>query len=117
MPEIRLIPVDLIDPHPHNPRRDLGDLTELAASIKAHGIRQNLLLTPWGEEGRYRAVIGHRRLSAARLAGLTEVPAAVDDSLSAEGQLELMLLWRTSSAPTSRRSRRPRATSSCSTSA
>ena len=34
MSEIRLIPVDLIDPHPHNPRRDLGDLTELAASIE-----------------------------------------------------------------------------------
>ena len=45
MPEIRMIPVDLIDPHPHNPRRDLGDLTELADSIKAHGIRQNLLHT------------------------------------------------------------------------
>lgn len=87
---IRMIPVDLIDPHPHNPRRDLGDLTELTASIAAQGIRQNLLLTAWA--GRYRAVIGHRRLAAARLAGLTEVPAVVDDDLTAAQQLELMLL-------------------------
>ena len=31
MPEIRMIPVDLIDPHPHNPRRDLGDLIDREA--------------------------------------------------------------------------------------
>ena len=35
MPEIRLIPVDLIDPHPHNPRRDLGDLTKLRRLLAA----------------------------------------------------------------------------------
>ena len=39
MPEIRMIPVDLIDPHPHNPRRDLGDLTELR--------RRHAALTPF----------------------------------------------------------------------
>jgi len=99
--DIRLVPVDLIDPHPHNPRRDLGDLTELADSIRAHGIRQNLLLVPGGSDAltiaagqmvRYTVVIGHRRLSAARLAGLTEVPAAVDYMLTEAQQLELMLL-------------------------
>ena len=39
-----MIPVTRIDPHPHNPRRDLGDLGDLVKSIKAQGIRQNLLL-------------------------------------------------------------------------
>lgn len=89
--DIQQIPVDMIDPHPRNPRRDLGDLTELADSIRSQGIRQNLLITPWGE-GRYRAIIGHRRLAAAKLAGLVDVPAAIDPDISATGQLELMLL-------------------------
>lgn len=39
-----MIPVTRIDPHPLNPRRDLGDLGDLTKSIKAQGIRQNLLL-------------------------------------------------------------------------
>ena len=121
MYDITLIPTDLIDPHPHNPRRDLGDLTELAASIKAHGIRQNLLLVPmhpdwpceepqyWNDDDgceycaacdtngrpsnlRYRAVIGHRRLAAAKLAGLAYVPAVIDPTLGEAEQLELMLV-------------------------
>lgn len=87
------VAVDLIHPHPHNPRRDLGDLTELTDSIRAHGIRQNLLLVPdLDEPGTFRAVIGHRRHAAAVLAGLSVVPAAVDPGLSPAQQLELMLL-------------------------
>jgi ParB family transcriptional regulator, chromosome partitioning protein len=95
MNTVQMIPVDQIDPHPHNPRRDLGDLVEFAASIKAQGIRQNLLLVPKGTGkfgDRYTAVIGHRRLAAAKLAGLTEVPAVVDADLTEAGQVELMLL-------------------------
>ena len=86
------IPVDLIDPHPHNPRHELGDLTELAKSIETQGIVQNLLVTPWGDKGRYRAIIGHRRLAAAQIACLAEVPAVIDEQISAEEQIELMLL-------------------------
>lgn len=97
---IQAVPVHLIDPHPNNPRRELGDLTELADSIRAHGVRQNLLLVPqpgWqqhedGMHGRYTTVIGHRRLAAARMAGLTEVPAVIDTNLSDADQVELMLL-------------------------
>lgn len=37
-----LIPVEKVYPHPGNPRKDLGDLTELAESIKKDGIFQNL---------------------------------------------------------------------------
>ncbi|WP_087507901.1 ParB/RepB/Spo0J family partition protein [Cellulomonas iranensis] len=87
------IALDLIDPHPANPRKDLGDLTELADSIRAKGIRQNLLLVPNPDApGRYRAVIGHRRSAAAALAGLTHAPAAIDTTLDEAAQLELMLL-------------------------
>lgn len=38
MKEMQYIPVDLLHPHPDNPRKELGDLSELAASIKQSGI-------------------------------------------------------------------------------
>lgn len=96
--EIQSVPVDLIDPHPHNPRRDLGDLTELAASIKEQGILQNLLLVPQHDQrdvsrtGRYTAVVGHRRLAAAQLAGLETVPAVINPRLTNAEQVLLMAL-------------------------
>ncbi|MCB5670501.1 ParB N-terminal domain-containing protein, partial [Thomasclavelia ramosa] len=43
---IVMLDVGLIDPNPANPRRDVGDVSELADSIRAQGIRQNLLVTP-----------------------------------------------------------------------
>ena len=79
------IPVSKIMPHPQNPRKNLGDLTELTASICSQGILQNLTVLPWkcvsddeppaGIE--YVALIGHRRLAAAKAAGLKQVPCAV----------------------------------------
>ena len=87
------IDIDLIDPHPGNPRHDVGDVTELADSIRSQGIRQNLLLVPHPDvQGRYRVIIGHRRLAAARVAGLDTVPAVVDVTLTEQHQLELMLV-------------------------
>lgn len=87
------MPLDVLRPHPANPRKDLGDLTELADSIRAHGVRQNLLVVPDPDEpGAYRLVIGHRRAAAARLADLSTVPTVVDHDLSPADQLELMLL-------------------------
>lgn len=91
MSTMQQIPVSMIQPHPRNPRKQLGDLTELTDSIRAQGIRQNLLLVPHGDEA-YRCVIGHRRLAAAKAAGLDTVPAVIDDSLTEAQQLELMLV-------------------------
>ena len=89
----RLVPVDQLLPHPSNPRRDVGDVTELADSIREHGIRQNLLAVPDpGDESRFRLVIGHRRHAAAVAAGLTEVPVVVDPHLTDTDQLALMLV-------------------------
>jgi ParB family chromosome partitioning protein len=85
------LPLATLHPHPHNPRRDLGDLTELADSIRAHGVRQNLLVVP-EPAGEWRIVIGHRRAAAAALAGLEYLPVVVDEDLDEAGQLELMLL-------------------------
>ncbi|MBQ8002427.1 MAG: ParB/RepB/Spo0J family partition protein [Clostridia bacterium] len=87
-PVIRMIEVEKIFPHPDNPRKNLGDLTELADSIKESGIMQNLTVVP-GSYG-YTAVIGHRRLAAAKMAGLKTVPCIVR-AMSEKEQLAVML--------------------------
>ena len=84
------IPVTLLHPHPNNPRKDLGELTELANSIKEKGIMQNLTVVP-RREGTYTVIIGHRRLAAAKAAGLTEVPCIITE-MSPQDQLATMLL-------------------------
>ena len=73
------IEVDKLFPHPDNPRRDLGDLTELTESIRERGIFQNLTVVrhPFAEKEEYTVVIGHRRLEAAKRAGLKTVPCRV----------------------------------------
>ena len=83
---IRMIPTDWLAHHPDNPRQDLGDLTELAASIKANGIMQNLTIVesqeqPGDTDGicHFWVVIGNRRLEAARMAGLKELPCVLSD--------------------------------------
>ena len=102
---IKNIEISRIHPHYNNPRKELGDLTELAESIKKTGILQNLTVVPWfsnitksgaddpvkQEEMGYIAVIGHRRLAAAKLAGLKEVPCVISD-MSYSEQIATMLL-------------------------
>ena len=77
--EVRHIDVDLIMPNPYQPRRVFAEeeLEELAASIKQHGLIQPVTVRPRG--GRFELVVGERRLRAAKLAGLTEVPALVKE--------------------------------------
>lgn len=55
-----MIPVDELQPHPDNPRKDVGDVTELAESIKANGIFQNLtvLRNKDPETGKSTVIIG-----------------------------------------------------------
>lgn len=77
------IGLEHIHPHPDNPRKDLGDLTELAESIKKNGIMQNLTVIPKeGEPGEYITIIGHRRSAAAKLAGVTEAPCRVVEGMT-----------------------------------
>lgn len=87
---ITYVSIDKIYPHPDNPRKELGDLSELAESIKAKGIFQNLTLVP-RDEDTYTVIIGHRRLAAAKLAGLETVPCAIVE-MSERDQLATMLL-------------------------
>lgn len=88
-----MIPVDELQPHPDNPRKDVGDVTELAESIKANGIFQNLtvLRNCDPETGKSTVIIGHRRLAAAKLAGLKEVPCMVVE-MDEKEQIATMLL-------------------------
>ncbi len=84
------IGVNEIEPHPNNPRKDVGDVSELSEDIKENGIRQNLTVIP--HEHGYRCLIGHRRLAAAKLAGLEQVPCAVENAgMSLSDQICIML--------------------------
>ena len=86
--EIKLINTSLIDPHPDNPRKQIGDVTDLAASIKANGLLSPLSVVPHGK--RYRVIAGHRRLQACKQAGTGAVPCFVLD-LDPLQQLEAMV--------------------------
>ena len=91
MSELIMVPVTNIYPHPDNPRKELGDLQELSSSIKANGVLQNLTIVPIeGRDGEYTAIIGHRRLAAAKLAGLRTVPCVVAE-MDYKTQLHTML--------------------------
>ncbi|WP_206955544.1 ParB/RepB/Spo0J family partition protein [Trinickia acidisoli] len=59
-------------------RMDEGSLQELAASIRAQGVMQPILVRPVSEE-RYEIIAGERRFRAAHIAGLAEVPVLVKD--------------------------------------
>lgn len=77
--EVQQIAVHLIVPNPYQPRRVFAEeeLAELAASIRQHGLIQPVTVRP--RSGRYELVVGERRLRAAKLAGLTEIPALVKE--------------------------------------
>ncbi|WP_442580847.1 ParB/RepB/Spo0J family partition protein [Mesorhizobium sp. ASY16-5R] len=73
-------PIEFIQPNPRNPRRAFGDadLTDLAQSIKEHGIVQPVVVRPAADAaGRYEIIAGERRWRAAQRAGLTEIPVIV----------------------------------------
>ncbi|MDR3912393.1 MAG: ParB/RepB/Spo0J family partition protein, partial [Bifidobacterium sp.] len=81
-------------PNPNNPRKDVGDVTELADSIKEQGLQQALVVTPDHEEHgerMFRVVIGHRRLAACKLAGIERVPCIVRE-MDVKTERELMLV-------------------------
>lgn len=122
MNQIVMIPADQLHHHPENPRKDLGNLTELVDSIRENGVMQNLTVVPghqmskaefvamaraegvdkvsaegayrpedaWTAEG-YTVVIGNRRMEAAQLAGLSELPCVISD-MDHRTQIATMLM-------------------------
>lgn len=86
---IVMIAVDELYPHPNNPRKQLGDLTELTESIKKNGVLQNLTVVA-REAGGYTLIIGHRRCAASKAAGLSALPCVVAE-LTEREQIGMML--------------------------
>lgn len=114
---MKVIEIEKIHHHDKNPRRDVGDVEELADSIKKNGIMQNLTVVPdsemykaykeafednktdelkelcekYSDMDGYTLLIGHRRYTAAKIAGLKELPCKVVDSLSLKEQVGIMM--------------------------
>jgi ParB/RepB/Spo0J family partition protein len=89
---VRVIPVDNIESNPNQPRTifDAEALHELAASVREHGVLQPILVRPLGQN-RYQLVAGERRWRAAREAGLTTIPALVEE-LDDDTSLEISII-------------------------
>lgn len=89
----RLIEIDIakISRDENQPRKNFSEaaLAELAASIKEHGIIQPLVVIE--ENGKYLIVAGERRFRAAKIAGLSKVPAIVR-TLDSQNRLELSII-------------------------
>lgn len=87
-----LVNTEEISPNPYQPRQSLSQdsLKDLIFSIKEQGILQPLVAskTP---DGRYQLIVGHRRLEAAKIAGLKEVPVIIRESIGKD-YLELALM-------------------------
>jgi ParB family chromosome partitioning protein len=77
--EIVNLNVEALSPNVHQPRHhfDQAALEELAASIRAQGLIQPVLVRPLPEPGRYEIVAGERRWRASRMAGLTSIDCIV----------------------------------------
>lgn len=86
------VPIDMIEANPQQARTRFDDnqIGALADSIRQHGVLQPLVVHRYGAG--YRLIAGERRLRAARLAGLTDVPVTLHDSPEAEGSLALSLI-------------------------
>lgn len=101
------IKIENLYPHPDNPRKNIGDVSELSESVKKSGIMQNLTVIPLSaldtepeeqpeaEEisllSDFHVLIGHRRLAAAKAAGLAELPCKVISKISKKEQVSIML--------------------------
>lgn len=91
------MPIEWIHPHPKNPREKLTDIDELVQSVKAHGIMQNLTVVPDRKEEpgvvpSYTVIIGHRRLEAAKRAGMEKVPVTIARDLTDQDIQQIMLV-------------------------
>lgn len=83
----RMISIERLEPNPQQPRIEIGDLTDLIASIREKGILEPLLVRPSEVGGRFMIISGERRYRAAREVGLRELPCIemdVDDRAVAE---------------------------------
>jgi ParB family chromosome partitioning protein len=85
-----MIPIEFIEANPEQPRTHLGNIDELAASIREKGILEPILVRQTGKN-RYQIISGERRFRAATMAGLDELPAIEIDADDKE-TLEIALI-------------------------
>lgn len=71
----KIIDIKLIDENPQNPRTEIGDVSDLEASIKAHGLIQPITVRPVGK--RYQVVAGSRRFTALKNLNFTKISCNV----------------------------------------
>jgi ParB family chromosome partitioning protein len=93
---IETVDIDLIVPNPHQPRLrfDAAALSELAESIREHGVLQPIVVTQSSSDlgpMTYQLIAGERRLQAARMAGLERMPVVVREAAGKE-MLEIALV-------------------------
>jgi len=90
--KFKMVSIDRIQPNPMQPRRvfDLDSLQDLAKSFKQNGIMQPLVVTQNGEN--FIIIAGERRLRAAKLAGMTELPVVLMGDTDDNRRLELALV-------------------------
>ncbi len=87
----RMIPIDKIRPNPDQPRKLIGDVSELAASIREKGVLEPLLVRYVPRDDAYYIISGERRYHASQAAGLHELPCIEKIADDAE-TLELALI-------------------------
>jgi ParB family chromosome partitioning protein len=85
-----MIPLELIEPNAEQPRTSLGNIEELAASIREKGVLEPILVRNIGPN-RYQIISGERRFRAATLAGLDEIPA-IELDVDDKEMLEIALI-------------------------
>jgi ParB family transcriptional regulator, chromosome partitioning protein len=86
----KYVPVSAIETNPEQPRQNVGDLSELKASIESKGILEPILVRPM-EAGKYQIISGERRFRAAIEAGLTEIPC-IEFDVDENEVLEIALI-------------------------
>lgn len=84
------VPLEFIEPDPDQPRKNIGDIEELKASILEHGIIQPIVVSPYGKE-LFRIIAGERRFSAAQSLGLKTVPTIIR-TVEEHRRLEVQLI-------------------------
>lgn len=86
----QMLPLQLIEPNSEQPRTQLGNIEELAASVREKGVLEPILVRPIAPN-RYQIISGERRYRAATMAGLDEIPA-IELDVDDREQLEIALI-------------------------
>ncbi|HEX3581483.1 MAG TPA: ParB/RepB/Spo0J family partition protein [Thermoanaerobaculia bacterium] len=85
-----MIPLSMIEANPDQPRTSLGNIEELASSVREKGVLEPILVRQVGPN-KYQIISGERRYRAATMAGLDEIPA-IELDVDDKEQLEIALI-------------------------